>query len=179
MMHTVRRMFFVWDFDKQTAWLNEMAERGLHLARVGFCRYDFVQGEPGGYSYRMEWLKQWPTRPQSAAYIRFLEETGVEHVASFKKWAYFRKKTSEGAFDLFSDLDSSISHLKRILLLTACLLPPLLFSLVMNVWQWVKHGQREAFVCGMLAAMLLSCTAGLFKTSRAVRRLKRERILRE
>lgn len=180
MKHTVRRMFFVWDYDKQIAWLNEMAEKGLNLTKVSFNKYVFEQGTPKEYSYRMEWLKQWPTHPQSVSYIRFLQEAGVEYVASFKKWAYFRKKTSEGAFDLFSDLDSRISHLGRIITLVICLLPPLLFGLILNLWQWAKHGQMgNAVAAGMLAVMLFVFAAGLLKISREQRRLKNERIVRE
>ena len=29
-------------------------------------------------------------------------------------WIYFRKKTEDGVFDLYSDIDSRISHLDRI-----------------------------------------------------------------
>jgi hypothetical protein len=72
-MTTIRRMFFIWDFDKQTAWLNDMAKKGLNLHSVGFNRFDFAEGSPGEYCYRMEWLKQWPTRPESVSYIRFME----------------------------------------------------------------------------------------------------------
>ena len=30
------------------------------------------------------------------------------------QWMYFRKKAADGAFDLFSDIDSRMEHLKRI-----------------------------------------------------------------
>lgn len=180
MMLTVRRVFFAWDYDKQIAWLNEMAGKGLNLVKVSFNKYVFEQGTPGEYSYRIEWLKQWPTRPQSVSYIRFLEEAGVEYVTSFKKWAYFRKKTSEGAFDLFSDLDSRINHLQRLITLVICLLPPLLIVLILNLWLWAEHRQiGNAVASGMLAVMLISFTAGLMKLSKERRHLKNERILRE
>ncbi len=180
MKHIVRRMFFVWDYEKQIAWLNEMAEKGLNLTSVSFNKYVFEQGTPGAYSYRMEWMKHWPTHPQSVSYIRFLQEAGVEYVASFKKWAFFRKKTTEGAFDLYSDLDSRIGHLRRIISLVICLLPPLLFGLILNVWQWARHGQMgNAVASGMLAIMLFSFVAGLMKITKQQRHLKNERILRE
>ena len=33
------------------------------------------------------------------------------------RWVYFRKKTADGPFDLFSDLQSRIKHIKRIIAL--------------------------------------------------------------
>jgi len=38
-------------------------------------------------------------------------------VGSILRWVYFRKKSEFGQFDLFSDLDSRINHLNRILML--------------------------------------------------------------
>ncbi len=122
MKFTVHKVFFAWDFEKEEKWLNEMAAKGMHLTDVGFCRYVFEEGTPGEYQYHLEWLPQLPTHPESLAYIRFIEETGAEHVGSLKKWVYFRKRVTEGAFDLFSDLDSRISHFRWVARLTGTLL---------------------------------------------------------
>lgn len=47
-------------------------------------------------------------------YLRFMEDAGIEQVASLGRWVYFRKQTDGGAFELFSDIDSRIKHLWRI-----------------------------------------------------------------
>ncbi|MEG1434816.1 MAG: DUF2812 domain-containing protein [Gordonibacter sp.] len=47
-------------------------------------------------------------------YLRFMEDAGIEQVASLGRWIYFRKRTDGGAFELFSDIDSRIKHLWRI-----------------------------------------------------------------
>lgn len=180
MSSTIRRLFFVWDFEKQVSWLNEMAEKGLNLVEVGFGRYTFKEGTPGEYCYRMEWLKKMPSHPESIAYIRFMEETGAEYVSSFKKWVYLRKKTSEGAFDIFSDLDSHMDHLKRLIVLILCLFPFLLVSLAFNVWEFIRMNQTaSAVMSGMLAIFFLTMLNGLFKMAKKYRQLKNERILRE
>ena len=180
MIHTVRRLYFVWDFEKQMQWLNEMAEKGLHLKNVGFGRFDFEEGEPGGYVYRMEWLRYRPGSGESVSYIRFLEETGAEYVASFKHWVYFRKQTTEGAFDLFSDLDSRINHLKRLITLMLCLILLLLPAIAFNAWVWLRLRETpSAVMAGALTVFLLPMTSGLYKIARQYRQLKNERILRE
>ena len=49
---TVRKWFWVWEFDKEERWLNQMALSGWALAEVGFCRYVFDACEPGAYIVR-------------------------------------------------------------------------------------------------------------------------------
>ncbi len=114
MRHIIRKMFFVWEFEKEEAWLNEMAARGLCLIAAGFGKYEFEDCTPGEYTVRMELLSQKPSHVESKKYIEFLEETGAEQVGVFSNWVYFRKKTADGSFELFSDLDSRIRHMKRI-----------------------------------------------------------------
>lgn len=105
---TIWKWFWVWDFEKEEDWLNEMAERGWVLDRIGFCKYTFVKSEPGEYTVRLE------MHEHDAAYVNFMKETGAEYVGRMVQWIYFRKKASDGAFDIFSDIDSHIQHLNRI-----------------------------------------------------------------
>ena len=105
---TIRKWFWVWDFEKEEEWLNEMAQSGWMLEDVGFCRYTFALQEPGEYAVRLE------MHPQDEAYLQFMEETGAEYVGRMVMWIYFRKKTADGPFDLFSDIDSRIGHLDKI-----------------------------------------------------------------
>ena len=105
---TVRKWIWVWDFDKEERWLNEMALEGWVLDGVGWCTYHFKKCEPGEYTVRLE------MRPSDDAYLSFMEDTGAEYVGRMMMWIYFRKKAADGAFDLFSDIDSKIAHLDRI-----------------------------------------------------------------
>lgn len=105
---TVRKWFWVWEFDKEEQWLNTMAQQGWVLDKLGFCRYEFVRCVPGEYTVRLE------MRNHDAQYLRFMADTGAEYVGRMAKWIYFRKKTEDGPFDIFSDLDSRLSHLNRI-----------------------------------------------------------------
>lgn len=47
-------------------------------------------------------------------YNKFPEETGIEYIGFYGNWAYFSKKIADGEFELFSDIDSKVKHLKRI-----------------------------------------------------------------
>ena len=105
---TIRKWFWVWDFEKEEDWLNEMAQSGWVLDNVGFCSYDFVRCEPGEYAVRLE-MHGWDEQ-----YVDFMRETGADYVGRMFAWIYFRKKTEDGPFDLFSDIDSRIRHLDQI-----------------------------------------------------------------
>ncbi|MBQ7916580.1 MAG: DUF2812 domain-containing protein, partial [Firmicutes bacterium] len=115
-MRTIIHKFFgIWNYEKEEQWLNEMAAKGLCLVSVGYCRYEFEDCQPGEYTIRLQLLANNPTHPEGAKYIQFIEDTGAEHVASWLKWVYFRKKKSDGEFQLFSDHTSLIQHLTRVL----------------------------------------------------------------
>lgn len=176
MKTVVHKFFGAWNFDKEEAWLNDMANRGYALHSYSFCRYVFENCEPGEYSVRIELLDQLPNNPTSQQYIRFVEETGAQHVASYLRWVYFRKKRSDGEFNLFSDLESRIRHLQRIWRL---MLPLMLI----NLWYGLFNGLilsmvdpmpfRAVHLLNLLMAILLSI--GLWKIWKKIDRLKKDR----
>lgn len=105
---TVRRLFWAWEFDQEEKWLNQMAQQGWALDGVGLSGYRFIACEPGEYTVRLE------MHPFDQKYVDFMAETGAQYVGRWMQWMFFRKKSADGAFDLFSDLDSRLTHLGRI-----------------------------------------------------------------
>lgn len=112
---TLRKWYWVWDFEKEEHWLNTMAQSGWVLDKVGLCTYHFVACEPGEYTVRLE------MHPHDDAYISFMGETGAQYIGRMTQWIYFRKKAEYGAFDIFSDTDSKISHLDKIGRVLGCI----------------------------------------------------------
>ena len=117
MRKVIKKFFWAWEYEKEEKWLNEMAAKGLALVDYSIFRYSFEPCEPGEYSFKIQLLEHNPNHPESEQYIRFMEETGAEQVASYLNWVYFRKKTADGPFDLYSDNESRLKHLKRIIAL--------------------------------------------------------------
>lgn len=111
----IRKWFWVWEFEKEEKWLDDMARQGWALDGVGFCKYTFIPCQPGEYANRLEMLEWMPRSEKGQEYIQFIEDTGAECVGSYMRWVYFRKKTADGPFDLFSDIDSRIRHLDGIM----------------------------------------------------------------
>jgi len=115
MRKVIHKWFWAWEFDKEEAWLNEMAAKGLCMIGYGWCRYEFEPCEPGEYSIRLQMLDDPHNHPESQQYLEFLESTGAEHIGSWWKWVYLRKKKADGEFEMFSDYESKIKHLSRIM----------------------------------------------------------------
>ena len=95
MRKVIHKLFWAWEFDKEEVWLNEMAAEGMALVGVGWCRYEFEPCAPGEYTVRIQLLEKVPNDAQSADYLAFLEETGAEHVGTWMRWVYLRRKTAD------------------------------------------------------------------------------------
>ena len=104
----VFKWYWVWDFEKEEQWLNEMAAQGWALSRVGWCTYHFERTEPGEYEVRLE------CRKADDGYLSFVQETGAEYLGRVFMWIYFRRKSEKGRFELNGDLDSRIAQLNTI-----------------------------------------------------------------
>ncbi|HCU07750.1 MAG TPA: DUF2812 domain-containing protein, partial [Clostridiales bacterium] len=155
--------FWVWDFEEEEDWLNEMALQGWALDSVGFATFRFVSCEPGSYTIRLE------MHGHDSDYLGFLEETGVEYLGRVFAWVYFRKKTEAGTFDIFSDIDSKIRHLDRI-----C---KMLFVIGMaNIGIGLIHPSSAGRINLLCGALLMYALGRIHGKKEA---LKRERALRE
>lgn len=174
MRKTIRKWFWMWDFDKEERWLNEMAARGLCLVSVGWCKYEFEDCVPGEYSIRLEMLKEKLTHPESVKYLEFLEETGAEHVGSYMRWAYMRKKKADGEFQLFSDNESRIRHLTRIIQFISVLTGLNLYLGIYNLFLYFLWGTAVNLL-GLISLAISAISAcGIMKLWRKRKILKEE-----
>ncbi len=164
---TIRKWFWVWDFEKEEDWLNEMALNGWALDGIGYCTYHFVRCEPGEYNIRLE------MHPYDEEYVSFMEETGAEYIGRMMMWIYFRKKTVDGAFDLFSDIDSRISHLNKI-----CRILTIVggANLLIGIANSIGWGSRLGWVNLLVATLLMYALGRIHGKKEA---LEKERLLHE
>ena len=164
---TIWKWFFVWDFEKEEQWLNEMASQGWALVGVGFCRYEFERCEPDAYIIRMQMDKN------GRDYIQFIKDTGAEYIGRMVNWIYFRKDASLGAFELFSDIDSRIEHLKRI---GYTLLMIGIGNLLIGIVNSLGTNSRFGWINLLCATFLMY---GLGRIHGKIEALEKERTLRE
>lgn len=170
MRKIVHKLFWLWNFDKEEKWLNEMAAQGLALVSVGFCRYDFEDCSPGEYEIRMEFPDRKLSWAEIAKYVEFLEETGVEHVGTFNRWYYFRKRTADGKFRLFSDNASLIRHLTRIIRFIAILC---VLNLYWGCYGMLLYFQWHIYINLLSIVNLLIVLFGTAGTIRLIRKRKK------
>ena len=158
MRQTIHKCFFVWDFDKEEQWLNEMAAKGLALVSVGFCKYEFEDCVPGEYRVCLQLLDKLPRHPEMQKYIEFMEETGAEHVGSFTRWIYFRKKAAEGSFEVFSDNASRVKYLTNITSFVSLIIG--LFGGNAVGFREITHINGESKITGRFTGIALSGNDG-------------------
>lgn len=171
-------------YEKEEKWLNDMAAKGMMLKQYNVGTYFFEKDIPGKYIYRIELLENLPSHPESKSYIEFMEDTGVEYICSYMRWVYFRKKSSEGPFDLYSDLDSKIKHYNKVsqlfLIVFFINLMAMISNLVMGIQAMVN---RNIYVnlgfaaISFIVASLIGRIILLYKNK--VKKLKKEKQLVE
>lgn len=177
----MRKVIHKWflDWEKEEKWINEMAAKGLALTSIGLGRFEFEECDPGEYKYRCELLPELPNHPESEQYIRFVESTGAEHVTSWMRWVYFRKKASEGEFELFSDNASKIKHLSAVLALIGVIAGLNLFVGAYNITLALVFSSPVNFMGLGNIALGAFLTALFIRYFRRRQRLKGEKTLFE
>lgn len=179
MRKVIHKLFWAWDFDKEEKWLNEMAAKGLALVSVGWLRYEFEPCLPGEYSIRLEFLENRVNHPESEQYTSFIEDMGAEQVGSMMRWVYFRKKSSEGEFELFSDKESKIKYLNRILLWLWILGGVNLYCVAYNMWLFFYFGSYINLVCVLNLVLCILMAGGILRLNRKKKLLKKEQSIFE
>lgn len=187
MKHIVRK--WCSDFEKEENWLNEMSAKGMALTDYSWCRYVFTEALKNEYTYRIELLQQPPTHAESIAYIKFLEESGIECVTTYNRWIYLRKKSSEGPFDIYSDIESKISHYKRVFYLWNSLmwveliigLLNLIIGIInLNISEKLGNSSINNIFIGCLLTLLAIFFFKLgLPIRRKIKRLQQEKIISE
>lgn len=187
MKHIIRKAF--WDYEKEEKWINEMASKGLVFENYSWLKYEFEEAPAGEYIYRIIFLENPVDHPESKKYIEFLEETGAEYVSHYMKWVYFRKKATDGAFKIYSDIDSKLKHYKRVNLywlafaaleLTAGFINVFMSTLYYNVEGLSSGLSSINYIIGtpliVLGILFLFISAPV---RRKIKHLEREKTIRE
>ena len=105
------RLYF--DKDKETKWLNEMADQGWAMKSFFAGFYTFEECEKGQYQYQVDFCDQFLN--VSSNYKEFMQDNDVEIVQQWGFWVILRKLSSKGEFVLYTDVDSQITHYTKIL----------------------------------------------------------------
>lgn len=105
--------------EEMERYLNEMSHEGWQCCEIvrdelRFVRGElrFVRGEQDEYTYRVQYFYE-SRDGEKDDYLRTLGEMGAALVGEYGEVLILRKKTADGAFELYSDLDSKIAALEK------------------------------------------------------------------
>lgn len=183
MKHVVWKAY--WNHEREEKWLNEMSAKGFALMDYFWFRYVFEDAPKGEYMYRIELLEKLPSDLESAAYLRFLSETGVECVATYMRWVYLRRKSTDGEFNIYSDIDSKIKHYSRIIQLWVFVIIINLVAFLMNgiaIWKQITENKvfEVTFVCAAVSGLITFAFLWMMVSYvKKKRTLKREKAIHE
>lgn len=100
------------DKDTETEWLNEMSAKGWAMTHFFAGFYTFEKCECGKYIYQVDFGEK--LFAVSDGYREFMQDTGVEIVQTWGYWVILRRLATEGKFELYTDVESSIEHYSKI-----------------------------------------------------------------
>jgi hypothetical protein len=170
------RFFPLWQEEKQTHWLEEMAHQGWHLEKVILFRYTFLQGTPAEILYRLDFIRLWGTKKQE--YFDLFHDAGWEHVTRMGKRHYFRKPDRPGeAREIYTDPAGQLGKCRRL----ALLLLGLLIYIVCSLIQITLQPHHSHLMFGTIRLLYIVYTLlilflgyGLVRLVMQIIRLKRE-----
>jgi hypothetical protein len=156
----LRKMFwFDYDFQKQEQWLNEMAAKGQNpipsIDWLGLPTYRIESGEPGEWVYRIEILPKDAKKASSREYLAFMSDAGAETVAATARLAYFRKRSADGPFEIYSDLESRIAYHRRVRTSLSWLIAFELYMIPLEAVYLIPPQPIPALVPFQIAVLLL------------------------
>lgn len=159
-----------YDKDKETVWLNEMAEKGYAMTGFFAGFYRFEECEPGQYVYQIDFGDKFFSL--SNDYREFMEEAGVEIVQTWGYWIILRKLASEGEFQLYTDVDSNIEHYTKIRTMFKVVTVIELICFFIETW-CAMIGVKWAILCMFLiGAIIVAMMDATFKANRIIAELR-------
>ncbi len=147
----VSRRFTIADYEKEEAYLTDMAAQGWRLVTFTLDRYTFEQCEPEKIVYRLDYSGR--NQKKREDYYTMFRDYGWEFVTNLGGFSYFRK-SAEGVspedLEIFSDGES---HLEMVKKLIRCEVLPSLVIMILIVLQSIGN-IREQLLEGQLSIVM-------------------------
>ncbi len=159
------------DKDKETEWLNEMSQKGYALTKFFAGFYTFEKCEPGKYIYQIDFGEKFYS--VSDNYKAFMDEMDVEIVQTWGFWVILRKEASKGSFELYTDVDSSIEHYNKILIMFKVATIIEIICFMMEIFAIQGSGDKIFILfAGIIAVLIIAFINIIIKTKKIISELK-------
>lgn len=164
-MTWMRKFNYFLNDENEENWINEMSAKGWHFKKFRFGMYAFEKGEPGEYTYRIDYLDRFGFGKSVREYIDFVESTGPELVQKQFHWAYFRQHRDLGDFELYSDSASKLQFINRVLAFISAIIVLNVLSIIANGSISISesshsmHSFFAGFSTGVIMMLLIPTTS--------------------
>ncbi len=159
------------DKEAEEKWLNQMAADGWAMESFFGGIYQFSACEKGAYTYRVDFGDK--LFSVSEDYRELMQDAGIQIIQIWGYWVILRKKTSEGAFMLYTDLASNIEHYQKIRRMFKIVTIIELICLFIELYVGAVKGIVLGYAFGLLiGALLLSVINALFQTNQKIAELE-------
>lgn len=161
------------DKDAEEKWLNEMAAEGWAMDTFFVGIYHFTACKKGEYIYRVDFGdKLFSVRSD---YRELMQDMGIQIVQTWGYWVILRKKASDGAFALYTDLASSIAHYQKIRKMFKIVTIVEMICLFIELYVGAAKGIMLGYACALLiAAILVAVVNALFRTNHKIAELEEQ-----
>ncbi len=160
----------MYDKDKETEWLNQMVAEGYALTGF-FCGfYSFDKCQPGEYVYQVDFRKGFFCVDND--YREFMREAGVEIVCCWGFWVILRRKASEGPFELYTDVESTIEHYTTIRKMFKVAIAIEMLCLFLETFVAVTGNMLAGIFVFLIAAIILPLVKEIIRINDILRELK-------
>ena len=113
---TTHKIFLLPDYEKEGEYLTKMHSVGWKLEKVCAYSQHFVKCEPENVIYKLDYVANGADYPE---YIKMYADYGWEHCGRVAGFDYFRRNAnglSEEEMEIFSDPQSKLNMMKRVIL---------------------------------------------------------------
>jgi len=138
-----------YDKDAEEDWLNAMTSKGWGFKKFFLGFYTFEPCKPREYNYQIDILDNWQGDKDN--YSRFMEDVGVEVVGQWWRWVYLRKKTEDGPFEMYTDIESKITQYSKI---KNFFIPFTILELCCFFMEVIAAIMARSYIFGMFAILL-------------------------
>lgn len=107
------RFFFLPNFEKEALYLAEQHRKGWKFIENRFgVLFIFEKCQPEEVVYQLDFK---PSLQEEYDYVQFYEDYGWEYVGNCNHFSYFRKVKADGELEIYSDRQSKLEMIDRIL----------------------------------------------------------------
>lgn len=117
MKKSVYKFITVDNYEKEEAFLKEMALKGWQFYQYKGLKYHFEQSEPENIDYRIDYFDG--KKEEREDYIQLFEDSGWTLVTTYTifdgEWCYFKKSAQDNEVnEIFTDNESKITLFEKI-----------------------------------------------------------------